>query len=402
VGNSIEVSVVIPTLNEEITIGYCVEKAMTAFQRLGVSGEVVISDSHSKDRTVAVATGKGARVVYQPLRGYGNAYHKGIAEAQGEIIIIGDADNTYDFSDIEKFIRPIQNNECDMVMGNRLNKTIEKGAMPWAHRFVGTPVMTWILNLLFGTHIKDCNCGMRSFRKDTYYKLNLKSPGWEFASEMVIKAGLLGLKIKDVDITLHKDMAGRIPHLNPWKAAINNFLLMFTFSSRFLFMIPGLILVAAGAVLLVLLSLKAQGTVLRFGPFGINNLAYIASLFMFLSGVQLLWFSLISRIYIYYHRLNHIDARLKQLIVTPYLNIFVGLSISALAFVVGVILGSIVLLAWAQHHFSAAPGFKLFMLSCGLLSFAIQTLFSYFIVNILLDEIRFNLGTEGTSSFRKR
>lgn len=190
------ISIVIPTLNEAITIGPCITKAKRALQDLQLPGEVIISDSYSTDKTVAIAKKHGARIVYQPLLGYGNAYHKGISEAKGNIIIMGDADNTYDFSDIEKFIRPLEKNTCDMVMGNRLNKTIEHGAMPWAHRYIGTPTMTWVVNLLFKTNIRDCNCGMRSFTKTTYEKMNLKSPGWEFASEMVIKAGLLGLRIK--------------------------------------------------------------------------------------------------------------------------------------------------------------------------------------------------------------
>lgn len=225
--NKTLVSVVIPTLNEELTLGICIDKAQQALAKLGIAGEIVVCDSNSTDKTVAIAKIKGAKIVQQPLLGYGNAYKKGIAEAQGEIIIIGDADNTYDFLDIEKFITPLLKNTYDFVTGNRLNRTIERGAMPWPHRYIGTPLMTLTINLLFGTKLRDCNCGLRSFRKTTFEKLNIQSSGWEFASELLIKASLLKLKIKDIDITLYRDSCGRKPHLNPWQAALRNFALIF-------------------------------------------------------------------------------------------------------------------------------------------------------------------------------
>jgi len=397
----IEVSVVIPTLNEEITIGYCVEKAVNALKRLGIKGEVIISDSYSKDKTVEIATSKGARVVYQPLRGYGNAYHKGIKEAKGKIIIIGDADNTYDFGDIEKFIRPIQNNEADLVMGNRLNDTIEEGAMPWLHRYIGTPIMTWVLNKLFKTNISDCNCGMRSFTKDAYEKLNLKSPGWEYASEMVIKAGLIGLRIKEVDITLHKDMEGRKPHLNPWKAAWNNFKLMFMFSARYLFLIPGLLLTLLGLLIFVPLFFGGEHRLIWLGPFGLGNLSLVGSSFMILIGLQLVWFAIFMRVYIFYHRLNFIDRKLKFFLTSPLFKTENGALFSVVMLIIGVFLIVATFIKWAGEGFSGDPGnFRIFIAGC-LLTFAgIQTFFSYFVLNTFLDEIKFNLGTEGTVSYR--
>ncbi len=220
------VSIVIPTLNEEISIGHCIVKAQKTLDALGLSYEIIISDSHSTDSTIAIAKKLGARVVHQQLRGYGNAYHLGIREAQGEIIIIGDADNTYDFSDIEKFIIPLLEKQYDLVIGNRLNSTMGKGAMPWLHRYIGTPIMTLAINILFQTKIKDSNCGMRAFTKKSYALLNLQSPSWEYASEMLIKAAQNKLRILNVDITLHRNMPGRTPHLNPWLAAITNFYLI--------------------------------------------------------------------------------------------------------------------------------------------------------------------------------
>lgn len=398
----IEVSVVIPTLNEEITIGYCVEKAIKTLERLGIKGEVIISDSYSKDRTVEIALSKGARVVYQPLKGYGNAYHKGINEAKGKIIIIGDADNTYDFSDIEKFITPLKNGECDLVIGNRLNDTIEKGAMPWLHRYIGTPIMTWVLNKLFKTKISDCNCGMRSFTKEAYYKMNLKSPGWEYASEMVIKAGLVGLRIKEVDITLHKDMEGRKPHLNPWKAAWNNFKLMFMFSARYLFLIPGIILFLLGLLIFLPLMVSGENSLIWIGKIGLGNLSLVGSSFLMLIGFQLIFFAIFMRVYIFYHRLNYIDRKLKFFLESKIFKTETGALISLISFVLGITLLFITLIRWEEAGFSKDPNsFRVFIAGCLFTFLGIQTFFSYFVLNTILDEIRFNIGTEGTVSYRE-
>lgn len=397
----IEVSVVIPTLNEELTIGICVEKALKALQKMNIKGEVIISDSYSKDKTVEIATAKGAKVVYQPLKGYGNAYHKGIREAKGKIIIIGDADNTYDFSDIEKFITPLKNGECDLVIGNRLNDTLEKGAMPFLHRYIGTPVMTWVLNRLFKTNIKDCNCGMRSFTKEAYQRLKLKSPGWEYASEMVIKAGLMGLRIKEVDITLHKDMEGRKPHLNPWKAAWNNFKLMFMFSARYLFLIPGIIMTFLGLLIFLPLLLKGENSLLWIGKIGLGNLSLLGSSFMILTGLQLIWFAIFMRVYIFYHRLNFIEKRLKFFLSSPIFKTETGAIVSLLLFLIGVGLLVITFYSWAEESFAGNPNsFRLFITGCLLTFVALQTFFSYFVLNTFLDEIRFDLGTDGTLSRR--
>ncbi len=399
----IEVSVVIPTLNEEITVGFCVEKAIKTLERLGIKGEVIISDSYSTDRTVEVATSKGARVVYQPLRGYGNAYHKGIKEAKGKIIIIGDADNTYDFNDLEKFIMPIKNGEFDFVMGNRLNDTIEKGAMPWLHRYLGTPIMTWFLNRLFKTNISDCNCGMRSFTKEAYEKMNLKSPGWEYASEMVIKAGLIGLRIKEVDITLHRDMEGRKPHLNPWKAGWNNLKLMFMFSARYLFLLPGILLLLSGLLIYFPLLIAGENSVIWFGRVGMGNLSLVGSSFMILIGLQLVWFALFMRVYIFYHRLNYLDKKLRFILNSKIFKTENGAVVSLLIFLSGFILLIYSLLRWAEEGFAGDPNsFRVFITGCLLTFLSLQTFFSYFVLNTILDEIRFDLGTEGTTSYRNR
>ena len=195
-----EVSVVMPCLNEEETIGECIRKAQQAFREHHLRGEVVVCDNGSQDRSVDISRQLGARVVFQNKKGYGNAYLKGIREAHGRYIVMGDSDNTYDFSALLPFIEPLRQG-YDMVMGSRLRGKILPGAMPWLHRYIGNPFLSRFLNVLFKTGVSDSHCGMRSFTREAFEKMKLMTPGMEYASEMVIKASRAGLKIAEVPIT---------------------------------------------------------------------------------------------------------------------------------------------------------------------------------------------------------
>ncbi|MGB3057561.1 MAG: glycosyltransferase family 2 protein, partial [Candidatus Omnitrophota bacterium] len=201
--SEIELSVVMPCLNEEKTLGTCIKKAIGSMEKMGIKGEVVISDNGSTDNSVEIAESLGARVVYEPTKGYGNALVKGITEARGKYVIMGDADESYDFSDIERFVNKLREG-YDLVMGTRLKGEIKKGAMPLLHR-IGNPLMTRFLNMLYKTGISDVHCGMRAFSKEAFNKLDLKCGGMEFASEFVIKAVKEKLKITEIPITLYKD-----------------------------------------------------------------------------------------------------------------------------------------------------------------------------------------------------
>ncbi len=200
--DTVEVSVVMPCLNEEETLGTCIEKAKTTLDTLGINGEVVIADNGSTDNSVAIAERLGARVVHQSIRGYGAAYLAGFASAKGQYIIMGDSDDTYDFTDLERFITPLQNG-YDFVIGNRFKGTILPGAMPWARRYIGNPILSGMLRILFGTYISDSHCGMRSFTADADKRMGLQTTGMEFASEMVIKAVQTNLKILEIPIIYH-------------------------------------------------------------------------------------------------------------------------------------------------------------------------------------------------------
>lgn len=199
---NIEVSVVMPCLNEQETLSTCIEKAQRTLTSLSIQGEVIVADNGSTDNSVAIAKCLGARVVHQPQQGYGAAYLAGIAAAQGRYIIVGDSDNTYDFTDLERFIIPLRNG-YDLVMGNRFKGDILPGAMPWARRYIGNPILSGILRWLFGTSISDSHCGMRSFTAAAYTRMELETTGMEFASEMVVKAVEANLKILEIPITYH-------------------------------------------------------------------------------------------------------------------------------------------------------------------------------------------------------
>ncbi len=243
-----EFSIVIPCLNEAKTLPIVVEKALLSFKRLGIHGEVVVADNGSTDGSVAVAGRHGARVVHCPQKGYGNALIAGFSAAKGKYLIMGDADDSYNFEEIDGFVSSLREG-YDLVMGSRFKGHIQEGAMPFLHRYLGTPVLTFLLNLFFGTKISDCNCGMRGLSKEAFEKLKLEAQGMEFASEMIIKAGILHLKIQEIAVTLYQDKRGRKPHLNTWRDGWRHLKFMLLYAPNFLFIYPGVVAFVIGSVL---------------------------------------------------------------------------------------------------------------------------------------------------------
>jgi glycosyltransferase involved in cell wall biosynthesis len=210
-----QLSIVIPALNEEKTIGIVVNKAFNSIKRLGITAEVIVADNNSTDKTSSISASLGARVVFVPFEGYGSALQGGIAAAKGDYILIADADDSYNLEEIKPFLDKL-NEGYEFVIGNRYQGQKIKGAMPFLHRYFGTPVLTFIMNMLFQTGIGDINCGMRTFRKSAYEKMSCQATGMEFASEMVIKAVFLKLKITEIPCTLYLDKRDRHPHLKSY------------------------------------------------------------------------------------------------------------------------------------------------------------------------------------------
>src|SRR5580698_2915548 len=234
-----------PCLNEAETVATCVGKALKCMADNGVIGEVVLADNGSTDGSQQLAADAGARVVPVSEKGYGNALMGGILAARGEYVIMGDADDSYDFSNLMPFVTELRGG-ADLVMGNRFKGGIGPGAMPPLHRYLGTPVLSFIGRLFFHSNIGDFNCGLRGFRRDSAIKLGLQATGMEFASEMIVKAALAHQKISEVPTTLAKDGRSRPPHLNTWRDGWRHLRFLLLFSPRWLFFIPGLVLLTVG------------------------------------------------------------------------------------------------------------------------------------------------------------
>src|SRR6266700_13295 len=258
-----DVSVVIPCLNEAQSVGLCIDKALAAFREHGIRGEVVVSDNGSTDGSIEIAKLHGARVVHATTRGYGNALRKGIEEARGEFIIMGDADDSYDFTEVPKFVEKWRSGS-EFVMGNRFAGGIKPGAMPVSHQFVGNPALTAILNRFFNVGIGDAYCGMRGFTKRIYQSIDPRTTGMEFALELVIKASKMGANVTEVPITLWPDKRGRAPHLRTLHDGWRSLRFMLLYAPNWLFVGPGTFLLMFGLALVFWLLPGQAGT--RIGP----------------------------------------------------------------------------------------------------------------------------------------
>jgi glycosyltransferase involved in cell wall biosynthesis len=266
-----QLTILMPCLNESETLGICIRKANAWIEQSGIAAEVLIADNGSTDGSQDLAASLGARVVDVSERGYGSALYHGSLAAQGEWIIMGDSDDSYDFSALDPFVEKLREG-YDLVMGNRFLGGIAQGAMPWKNRYIGNPVLTWVGRVLFKCPAKDFHCGLRGFRKDAFLRMDLRTTGMEYASEMVIKATLFGMRVCEVPTTLSPDGRSRPPHLRPWRDGWRHLRFMLLFSPRWLFLIPGLIVLLAS--LLVYLVLAHESVTIRGVVFDIHTLLF--------------------------------------------------------------------------------------------------------------------------------
>lgn len=247
------VSAILPCLNEELTIGICIRKAQSVFVRRGINGEVVVGDNGSSDRSVEIAKSLGARVVHQPLKGYGAAISAAVNAAKGKYLIMADADDSYDWSQLDNLI-DILDDGADLVIGNRFSGGIEPGAMPLLHRYLGNPVLSGIARLLYKSSIRDFHCGMRGFTKEAFQRMGTRAPGMEFASEMVINAHRAGLRVREVPIKLYPDKRDRPPHLRSFRDGWRHLSLLIAHAPNALYLVPGIMLLLLGIVGLTVLA----------------------------------------------------------------------------------------------------------------------------------------------------
>jgi glycosyltransferase involved in cell wall biosynthesis len=374
VSPSLELSVVMPCLNEARTVGRCVEKALRTMRELGIAGEVVVSDNGSTDGSVELAQQAGARVVHQPLKGYGNALQKGFAEARGRFIIMGDCDESYDFTDLQRFVERLRGG-ADVVMGNRLKGEIKPEAMPWLHRWIGNPGLTWFLNLLFRTGVGDTHCGMRGFRRDALAKLRLHMPGMEFASELVIKSALARQRVEEIPITLWPDGRDRPPHLRSFRDGWRHLRFMLMCCPTFLFLLPGVALLILGLAAIPAVVVAGYGLFTNvFGP----NFMYTASLAS-ITGAHLIVFAVLAKLYA--HQVDPVfhDPTIQKL--ARFFSVERGLVLGMLLLACSACIGLPVLIHWLQTLEMRTPA--RWILAGTLFVLSIETIFTAFLVGIL-------------------
>lgn len=269
----LDVTIVMPCLNEIQSLRHCMANALEALDRIqrvhGLAGEVVIADNGSTDGSQALAASLGARVVNVSRKGYGAAIIGGFNAAYGRFLIMGDCDGSYDFTDAVAMIGKLLDG-ADLCMGSRFKGGIAPGAMPWKNRYIGNPVLTGLLNLFFRTGIDDAHCGLRAIRREAYHALNLQGSGMEFASEMVIKASLRKLRIDEVAATLSPDLRDRAPHLRPWRDGWRHLRYLFMLSPTWAFGVPAALMMGAGTIIFLIAALYALGLIVGEPPFGVS------------------------------------------------------------------------------------------------------------------------------------
>jgi len=372
------VSAVIPCLNEERSVGICVGKALQSFAALGVAGEVVVVDNGSTDRSAEVAAASGARVEREAVKGYGAALRTGIERARGRIIVMGDADDSYDWAAIGPFVRKIQEG-YDLVIGNRFQGGIQPGAMPPLHRYLGNPALSAITRLAFGVKVGDVHCGMRAFTREAFQRLDMDTPGMEFATEMISNAAHQRLRIAEVPTRLYPDKRGRPPHLRTFRDGWRHLRFILTHAPDYLYLAPGAVLLAVGLATLLLL---AHGPVLLGGvPLGIHVLALGALLT--LAGFNVINLGVLAKA-VMARRHPGLDSRILRLLRGRY-TLEWGLIAGALLMLAGFAIDGTILASWlAQPGRPMESTVHLAFVASTLIVLGLNLLFSSFLVAMVL------------------
>ncbi len=373
----LEVSVVIPCLNEANSLAYCVDKAMKAFQAAGLSGEVVVADNGSTDGSIQIAEQHGARVIRVAERGYGAALRAGIAGARGFFIIMGDADDSYDFTDVPRFVEKLHEGN-DIVMGNRFRGEIKPGAMPPLHKYFGNPGLTALLNTLFHAHIGDGYCGMRGFTRSLYDRLDLRSSGMEFALEMVIKSAQIGARIAEIPITLWPDKRGRAPHLRSFRDGWRSLRFMLLYAPNWLFLLPGTALVLTGLFLVFWLLPGPR----QISPHvGLDIHTMIFGVIFTLLGAQILSIGAFAKVFSYAERFDRRSVSLRRVLkrVTLETGLLVGCSLFLMGFA-----GCVwVTWQWAASDFGELHEVRQVLFWAMWLFLGLQVIFAAFFLSML-------------------
>jgi len=373
----VEVSVVIPCLNEANSLAYCVDKAVRAFQAAGLSGEVVVADNGSTDGSIQIAEQHGARVIRVAERGYGAALRAGIAGARGLFIIMGDADDSYDFTDVPRFVEKLHEGN-DIVMGNRFRGEIKPGAMPPLHKYFGNPGLTALLNTLFHAHIGDGYCGMRGFTRSLYDRLDLRSSGMEFALEMVIKSAQIGARIAEIPITLWPDKRGRAPHLRSFRDGWRSLRFMLLYAPNWLFLLPGTALVLTGLFLVFWLLPGPR----QISPHvGLDIHTMIFGVIFTLLGAQILSIGAFAKVFSYAERFDRHSVSLRR--VLKRVTLETGLLVGSSLFLMGFAGCAWVTWQWAASDFGELHEVRQVLFWSMWLFLGLQVIFAAFFLSML-------------------
>jgi glycosyltransferase involved in cell wall biosynthesis len=365
------VSVVIPCLNEAENIESCVSAALVALERMGVHGEVVVADNNSEDDSVRLAERAGARVVVERRRGYGSAYLAGFAASQGRYIVMADADLTYDFNEIPRFVAALDEG-AEMVIGDRMDN-IRPGAMPWLHRYVGNPILTGLLNLFFRTGINDAHCGMRALRRDVLARLDLRTTGMEFASEMVIRASKEKLRIAEFPIEYHP--RGGESKLSSFRDGWRHLRFLLVHSPNHLFIVPGAVLAGVGTLIVVFVGAGLD----FFGrAWGLH--ALIGGALLMIVGTQVLALGLCAHAYGTYF-MGEQDPWFDRM--RARFRLEHGLLLGGVFVLIGLVMGTVIVATWIAHGFGSLADEHLAVIAASLLIVGIQIFFSSFLLSIL-------------------
>jgi glycosyltransferase involved in cell wall biosynthesis len=377
----IHVTAVMPCLDEEKTLGGCIEKAQRAFREMGVVGEVVVADNGSLDRSVAVAESLGARVVHEPRRGYGAALMAGITAARGRIVVMADADDSYDWASLGDFVRKVDEG-YDLVMGNRFKGGIEPGAMPALHRYLGNPVLSTLARVMYRIPIADFHCGMRAFTREAFDRMGVRTTGMEFATEMIVNASHAGLRIAEIPTRLYPDKRDRAPHLRSFRDGWRHLRFMLTYAPDWLYLVPGLLLALPGVLGLMVLS--AGAATIGGVRLGIHFLA-LSSLLSLL-GANVIGFGVLAKVYNASRCAippNSLIARLLR-----HFTLERGLLVGGSLAIGGIVVDTAILVEWfARGRSDMGETVHLAFVASTLVVLGINLIFGSFLLRMMQEDV---------------
>lgn len=372
----LELTILMPCLNEAKTLEICIKKAFKSLEENNINGEVLISDNGSTDGSKEIAKRCGARIIEVETKGYGSALIEGIKAANGKFIIMGDSDDSYDFSNIMPFVEKLREG-YELVMGNRYKGGIEKGAMPWSHKYIGTPVISFIGRVFYKTKIRDFNCGIRGLNRKSILKLDLKTTGMEYASEMIIRASLNKLKIAEVPTTLKKDGRERAPHLKSFRDGWRHLKVLLVYSPRYMFLIPGIILIFMGILGFIVTNMNIKNI-----HFGIHTMLYCGA--MIVLGFQTIIFGILAKVHAINSGMHPKTDKLTNLLrkITTELGIILGI----IFIIIGFILSGLAINKWKATGYGNLNPLEIMPLTIpavDLLIIGVELIFASFLLGVL-------------------